>query len=153
MSPQERRTVEIYRDALDAQLQQTPERDEACENAMMVIVTKMLLVLPSQRVKEIGAEARAEAYLDALDDVPSWAVEAAVRGWYRREYGERDYTFAPVPPDLRQVALVEQRKVGARAATLSRLLDARERPDVSEDEQRRMLAKVDQILAGAVNKL
>lgn len=150
LAPNERRALQAYRDALDAQMLQTPERDEAAEQATMVIVTKMLLVLPSQKVNDVGAEARAEAYMIALDDVASWAVEAAVRGWYRREYGEeREYTFAPGPPDLRAVAMIEQRKVGTRAAVLSRLLDARERFERSEDDQRKMIARLDEVLPNA----
>jgi hypothetical protein len=45
---------------------------------------------------------------DALDDVPAWAVENAVRRWHRSECGgQHNYAFAPAPGVLRGIALQE----------------------------------------------
>ena len=38
-------------------------------------MTKMMMVLPSPTQNEFSAEARGEAFLAALDDVPAWASE------------------------------------------------------------------------------
>jgi hypothetical protein len=45
---------------------------------------------------------------DALDDVPAWAVENAMRRWHRSECGVlHNYAFAPAPGVLRGIALQE----------------------------------------------
>jgi hypothetical protein len=89
-----------------------------------------MLTLPSSQQNEAGAEATGEAFQDALDDVPPWAVKAAVRRWYRGECGENecdqpyDYHWRPAPAELRRIALSELSRVKSRAGTLRRLLHA-----------------------------
>jgi len=75
----------------------TPATSADAEAETLVIVTKMLLALPGQRSTDTGNEAKGEAYLAALDDVPPWAVQEAVRKWYRGEHGSKfDYRWSPV---------------------------------------------------------
>lgn len=110
---------------LEAALQQTPVKDDACGRATIVLVTKMLLSLPSAAMTEDSAEAKAEAYMDALEDVPSWAVQAAIRGWNRSEYGDKfNYRWAPVPSELRTVAFLEAWKTKERIRDLKRVISA-----------------------------
>jgi hypothetical protein len=71
----------------------------------IVLLTKLLMAYPAVGVTAAGAEARAEAYLTALDDIPAWAIAEAIRKWHRGEFGmQYDYTWAPAPAILRRVA-------------------------------------------------
>lgn len=122
--------IDSHIDSLRFLLGQTPEASQEAEAETLVLVTKMLLVLPSQRTSETGAEAKGEAYMDALDDVPTWSVRAGLRKWYRGECGEDengkpyDYRWAPGPADLRRVSLACLTPTRARILQLERLLSA-----------------------------
>src|SRR5262245_24990953 len=78
-----RQALVSHIEALERFMAQTPERDEAAAKATLVTVTKLLLALPSAKLSETGAEARGEAFMVALEDVPCWATAEAVKGWYR----------------------------------------------------------------------
>lgn len=138
----QREEVESHLGNLRSLLTRTPEADQNAEAETLVLVTKMLLVLPSQRTSETGAEAKGEAYMEALDDVPSWAVRAGLRNWYRGDCGtdERgkpyDCAWAPPPATLRRVALATVTPVRARTIELQRLLNAVERVDCSAELHR-----------------
>jgi len=96
LSEEQRATIEAHIKYLRSLLAQTPEEDEDFEKATLIAVTKLLLVLPGQRTTEVAAEAKAEAYMMALDDVPYWATEAAVRSSFRNDCGvdERGRPYA-----------------------------------------------------------
>lgn len=138
----ERAAIGEHLDSLRSLLCQTPEADQKAEAETLVLVTKMLLVLPSQRTSEVGAEAKGEAYMDALDDVPSWAVRAGLRNWYRGDCGKDengkpyDCAWSPAPSTLRRVALATVTPVRARTIELQRLLNAVERVDCSAELHR-----------------
>lgn len=138
----EREAIDSHLGNLRSLLSRTPEAAQDAEAETLVLVTKMLLVLPSQRTTETGAEAKGEAYMDALEDVPSWAVRAGLRNWYRGDCGtdERgkpyDYGWAPAPPILRRVALATVTPVRARTIELQRLLNAVPRVDCSAELER-----------------
>lgn len=126
-------------DALNKNCSRTPEVDAGAEAAMLVIVTKLLLALTGQRTSETGAEAKGEAYMAALEDIPAWAVEEAVRGWYRgtsRQLDPKqphDFRWAPAPAVLRRLAEIELFKVKGRALALQQLLDAEPLVEFSEE--------------------
>jgi hypothetical protein len=73
------------------------------------VLSKMLMVAPTADRSDESTVAKVSAYLDdALNDLPAWAVAAAVRRWHRAECGpEHNYTFAPAPGVLRTIALQE----------------------------------------------
>lgn len=134
----QRRMLQQHVDALNRNCSKTPEADAGAEAAMLVIVTKMLLALASQRTSETGAEAKGEAYMAALDDVPAWAVDEAVRGWYRGTSHQEprqphDFRWAPAPAVLRRLAQIELFKVKGRAIALTQLLNAEEKREFSEE--------------------
>lgn len=70
--------------------------------AMLMVISKMLMAYPSAAMTNEMIEARAESYLDAVLDLPPWAVAQAVKSWNRGECGERNYNFAPAPAILRE---------------------------------------------------
>src|SRR5690349_3435841 len=66
---------------LDALCRQCPEFDARAEAEMLMVLLKMTVVLPSMTQNEFSAEARGEAYMESLADVPTWAVRSAIRRW------------------------------------------------------------------------
>jgi hypothetical protein len=130
LRPAERAEVDRHATALEALCAQTPLEADEWENATLIIVTKLMLALPSSQQNDVGAEATGEAFQAALDDVPHWAAAAAVRRWYRGDCGlnERghpyDYHWRPAPAELRSIALVEKWRVKHRAEMLRKLLAA-----------------------------
>lgn len=131
-SPQQRKTMLDHIDSLLAYLEQTPAESADAETKTASAVTGLLLVLPSARKSEIGAEVRADVYLDVLDDVPWWSVKAAVKRWHRHDCGNDengrpyDYRWAPDPGTLRRVAYGETWPVKQRIRELHKVLTARE---------------------------
>jgi hypothetical protein len=118
LSEAERDEVERHIRVLDAACGPTPADDPETEGAMLIDLTKLMLVLPAPKQNEASAEARGEAYLAALDDVPLWALRSAIRRWYRGDAGtnERgepfDYHWCPAPAELRKIAMSELWRVG-----------------------------------------
>ena len=79
LSPTERGEIERHVADLKSLCEQTPQADASWEADTLVVVTKLMLALPSAQQNEVGAEATGEAFMAALDDIPTWAVAAAVR--------------------------------------------------------------------------
>jgi hypothetical protein len=74
----ERAEIERHTEELDALCKQTPLDGDEWEGATLIVLTKLMLALPASQQNEAGAEASGEAFQAALDDVPTWAVSAAV---------------------------------------------------------------------------
>jgi hypothetical protein len=129
--------------ALSKLVEVTPANSADCEAEILVIVTKLLLALPAAKSTEQGNEAKGEAYLAALDDVPSWAVQEAIRKWYRGEHGPKfDYRWAPAPADLRRLACYEAAKIHARMRALHRLCEAEALIEFSDEHRQTMLERL-----------
>jgi len=156
----ERAEIERHATDLDALCRQTPADGDEWEAATLIIITKLMLALPSSTQNEAGAEATGEAFQAALDDVPTcrradvptWAVAAAVRRWYRGDCGENergqryDYHWRPSPAELRKIALVEKWRVQQRAQTLRKLIAAEPLIEFSEEHCAAMRARLTTII-------
>lgn len=143
-----------YCEAIEQLCEQTPEKLEAAEQAVLVVTSKMLLALASQKNSETGAEAKGEAFMAALDDAPHWAVEAAVRGWYRGA-SERldpkqphDFRWAPAPATLRALAMIEAYRVKGRAVALRKLIAAEPEAEYTEEHRATMQSRVSDLFRG-----
>lgn len=89
------------------------------------------------RLDDRTVSIKAEAYLDAVEDLPAWSVRAAIRRWRRGEVSADPTTldFAPKPARLRAIADRMVKVARGQAIRLQRVLDAQpERP--LSDEQR-----------------
>jgi hypothetical protein len=98
------------------------------EQAKLILVTKMLMAKASPNVTPEGAAARGESFLIALSDVPAWAVEAAIRAWYRGEVAtveKQDFKWAPDSSILRRAAQAAVRPYEDLLETLRRVLAAK----------------------------
>jgi hypothetical protein len=116
----------------------TPANDLQARKATLDVVTGMMLTLPMTRQNDISAELCGEAYMTALDDLPTWAVYAARRRWWRGDCGmnERgvpyDTHWCPAPAELRKIAMRELWRILEREGTLKDLLRAEPRIEYSE---------------------
>lgn len=129
----QRGLITKHASALDSVLAMTPEEDYRHAEQTVTAVSKMMLTLPSREAGDLAAEAKSEAYMAALEDVPFWAVQEAMRRWYRGECGTKhDYRWQPAPATLRELAQIETYRVRAVRRKMSELLDAE--PLVEFDE-------------------
>lgn len=142
----QRQAMERHQASLRSFLLDTPAASVTAETRIATAISKLLTVLAGERKSDLVEEARGEVYLDVLDDVPCWAVESAVRRWFKHDCGSdergrpRDYRWAPDPGTLREIALQEAHGLGERIGKLQRILDAREYVDCSEQLERGNLA-------------
>jgi hypothetical protein len=92
------------------------------------------MVAPTADKSDETTVAKVSVYLDdALDDLPAWAVENAVRRWHRAECGVHNYTFAPAPGVLRGIALQELEPAKLVLRQLKLVLSAA--PSIAEAEK------------------
>jgi hypothetical protein len=126
----ERHELDTHIRKLEDLCQPTPATSPEAEGVMLIDITKMMLALAGPKPNEASAEARGEAYQIALDDLPPWAVRAAIRRWYRGDAGENergepyDCHWCPAPADLRKIAMSELWRLKSRIENLKNLLRA-----------------------------
>lgn len=155
----ERAEIARYTAELRAICDRTPMNDSRAEQDTLIAVTKLMLVLPSTAQNEISAEARGEAFMAALDDLPSWAVQSAVRRWYRGECGKNakgepyDHHWCPAPAELRQISVLELYRLKARADRLEALLQAQPRLEFSDEHCCAMRARLAELFRELGNPL
>jgi hypothetical protein len=83
----------------------------------------------------VGSEAstrvRIGVYLDALDDIPAWALSLAIRAWNRGDVtGDHNFSFAPAPAILRRACVDLVRPLRSAILHLEALRDAK--PNIDE---------------------
>ena len=157
LSGAERVAIEDHMRRLNKLSGQTPIDSVDAEAAMLVVLTKMMLVLPVTKQNEQSAEARGEAYMVALDDLPVWTVEAAIRRWYRSDVGTNadglprfDCHWAPQPADLRELATAELRRVQWLSQKLGAVLAAEPAIEFSDEHCAAMRARLTQVIPGII---
>ena len=99
--------------------------EEGNPSAAMALVSKILIAYPSAQMTEAKAAAMSEAYLDALSDIPTWAIEGARKRWNRGEVsnlGNANLAFAPSAPQLRLLAIEELEAEASRAKWAGRMI-------------------------------
>jgi hypothetical protein len=103
---------------------------KACSKARYSLLTKMLMSYPMAASASVEqSSARQDMYLEALDDMPPWAISNALKRWNKGEctdidMGNLNYNFAPAPAILRALCKAELRPLELQAAKLKRLLSA-----------------------------
>lgn len=141
--------IEKHVSALTDILAMTPEEDVRHGEQTLMAVTKMTLVLPSREVGDMANEAKGEAYMAALEDVPSWAVEEAMRRWHRAEYGDKhDYKWQPAPATLREISMLEVYRVMGVRRKLRAVLDAEPLLEFTPEHEAEMNAKLNKLILG-----
>lgn len=134
----QRQAMILHQDSLRSCLLDTPAHSVQAETRVATAIAKLITVLAGERKSDLADEARSEVYMDVLDDVPAWAVEAAVRRWFKHDCGSdergraHDYKWAPDPGTLRKIALQETYALSARIGQLQRVLEAKPYVDCTE---------------------
>lgn len=140
---EQRALIERHEKALAAIMEMTPYEDERHGEQTMLAVTKMMLVLPSRESGDLVGQAKGEAYMAALEDIPSWAVEEAMRKWYRAECGDKmDYKWQPGPATLREIAMIEVYRVMGTRRRLREILAAEPLQEFSEEHMESMKRRI-----------
>ncbi len=136
----QREAMESHIRSLNLSFTQIPEAKQDWALRTAEAATKLVMTLGGgDKRSEIASEAKGEAYIAALDDVPCWAVEAAARAWYRGECGTDekgkpyDYKWAPDPATLRKLAQKQAWMVKARINEIQEVLDAKPYVDCSAE--------------------
>jgi hypothetical protein len=130
--------------ALDNALAMTPEAGYQHAEQTALAIGKMLLSLPSREGGEMAMEAKSEAYMAALDDLPFWAVQEAVRRWYRGDCDKKhDCRWQPAPAVLRELAFMEFSRVRSVRRKLTKLLEAEPLIEFDQAHSESMKARVD----------
>jgi hypothetical protein len=139
---EQRQAMTSHQDSLRSFLLDTPDRSVQAETRVATAVAKLITVLAGERKSDLADEARSEVYMDVLDDVPCWAVEAAVRRWFKHDCGSdergksHDYKWAPDPGTLRKIAQQEIYGISARIGQIQRVLEARPYVDCTAQVER-----------------
>lgn len=103
------------------------DSDDGGENrkSRLGLVANLLMAYPIANGTQETGRARAEAYLSALDDVPPWAIAAAIKAWHRAECGSKfNYRWAPAPAELREVSIEQIQPAKSTIARLEAVLSA-----------------------------
>lgn len=146
LNDEQKMLVEQHISALDSALAMTPYEGAEYGQQTMVTVSKMMVVLPSREAGDLAAEAKGEAYMAALEDIPSWAVQEAMRRWYRGECGaNHDYKWQPGPSTLREISMPVVWGVKATQRKLRELVAAVPLIEYSEEHCAAMRAKIRQL--------
>lgn len=143
LGKEQKMVVEKHIAALTNILAMTPYEDVRHGELTLTTVSKMTMVLPCKESGDLAGEAKGEAYMAALEDVPNWAVQEAMRKWHRSEYGDKyDYVWQPGPSTLRDLAMIETYRVMATRRKLTEILLAEPLVEFSEEHRSRMKEKV-----------
>lgn len=103
-------------------------------------VSKLLVVFPAATISGAILEARREAYETVLEDIPTWAVEAAAKRWLKGDVAalndKPNLSFPPSPPQLRALALEEWSKARATLWRYRRLMEGKTERVVPLEDRR-----------------
>lgn len=118
--------------ALDpaAKFEMEPGRFESGGKAKGALLTKMIYGLAgSSNPSELVAAAKIEMYADAIEDLPAWAIDLAIKRWARGEcpsdiQENPRFDFPPAPAVLRMLALLVMGTIRSNQLKLECLLAA-----------------------------
>jgi hypothetical protein len=101
----------------------TPDDPIGAKKHRLLLIGRLLMAYPGDTTEE-GTIARRAVYLESLDDIPPWALDAAIRQWNRHEAGDQNYAFAPPPAILRRLALSHMATAQLAVKKIQEVLDA-----------------------------
>jgi hypothetical protein len=129
-----------------------PYRDRSLTNeqALGVMIAKLLMKGGGSKLDSDSAEALTEDYLDALEDLPAWTVPEALRKWNRAESVKldgkaHDFNWRPTAPTLRRLATEEMVAIKALRLKLEKLLKAVPRIEFIEEHRANMLKRLSEL--------
>lgn len=128
-------------------------REQALTNdqAHGVMIAALLIKGGGQKLDKASSDALTEDYLDAIEDLPAWAVREALRKWNRGEAPaldgkKHDYNWRPTPPAVRKLAMLELWAIKSRIRKLEDVLSAQPLVEFSEEHRAAMLTQISDVL-------
>ena len=115
------------------------------------VMIASLLLKGGSKLDQQSSDAFTEDYLDAIEDLPAWAVREAIRKWNRAESPKLDgkphaYDFRPSPPVLRRLAAHELANVRVRMIDLQKLCEAEPLIEYSDEHRRVMIERMQDLM-------
>lgn len=91
-------------------------------------------------VADIVAGAKVENYADAIEDLPAWCIDSAIKRWNRGQCPEwiekkPNYNFPPAPATLRKMAFLDFGPVRESAGKLRKLVNAEPMADALDPDK------------------
>lgn len=127
-----------------------PADGNQARTVISALVNRLLVTYPqSERVSEQDARAAIAGYVDALADLPLWAVNAACQGWIRGE-ADGDNRFRPSAAELRTLAQRKLMPFRQEVEQIRRILTAQVYRDPTQEERDRVTARFQQILSETI---
>lgn len=100
------------------------------------MVGSLLAGFPAGRGHRDEPDAVMKMFVQALSGLPGWTISAACSAWNRGEAGGKNTSFAPAPPDLRDLALKAAHEFHREQHMIGAILSADIIPERESDEVR-----------------
>lgn len=100
------------------------------------LVGSLLAGFPVGRGHRDDADAVMKMFIQALSGMPAWAISSACSAWNRGEAAGKNTSFAPAPPDLRELALKAANEFYREQRMITAILDAEVVPEREPEEVR-----------------
>ena len=115
----------------------------ATKREIGAIVMQLLADYPADGASEALEDARSRNWIEALEGLPAWGIEAARRKWLRREVEGANPDFAPKPARFREIVMSCLVPIYERRSRLTMLLKAKpEEEGELSDEKRAALVEM-----------
>ena len=118
-----------------------------------VLIAGLLIKGNGPKLDKASSDALTEDYLDALEDLPAWAIREALRKWNRMESRPvagakpHDFGWRPAAPVLRRLAEAELVPIKLRIMQLGQVLEASPRIEFTEEHCAKMREQLGKILS------
>lgn len=110
----------------------------ATKDEIEFLVGELLEGFPVGRAHRGEPDAVLRMFRQALAGIPTWAIRAACSAWNRGEAGKHNTSFAPAPPDLRELALAECKLFRDEQTKIRAILAAEVVEEVSPEARERI---------------
>ena len=134
LTAQQRIELENHKGHTAKLLEMTPEHDQVFGKKVFGKLSALILTTAKTRAGPEAAEARLATYEMAVEDLPYWSVEIAIKKWHRGQCDRPyvydgppevyDYRWAPELADLRKIAMRETWPLKQRIKLIDRILAA-----------------------------
>jgi hypothetical protein len=122
------------------------------DQAHGVMIAGLLIKGGGQKLDKQSADALTEDYLDAIEDLPAWAVREALRKWNRAESLQldprkpHDFNWKPTPPTLRKLAYLELWTVKSQIQRMQDILAAVPLIEFSDEHRESMIKRLQTVV-------
>lgn len=115
-----------------------------------MLIGRFLLAYSAPNITADQALAKAEFFMDAVTEFPSWCIAETIRRWNRKQIsGEVNYAF-PIPGDFRIACEDVKKSTEGRLHVYDRILLLNTREKHSEEYLKTMSAKVTPLVRSAI---